>query len=477
MFFWSSLRILDVAFYLLGLYFVYLFIEKKDISIIWKIVFGILFVPFIILTPTIYNLKGFHIANCESQENDYFLIYQYALNAIIFFLIVLLAVLKYRKADAQFKKQILLVSIGMCLFLGTFFIASGAGDLLDNFELEQYGLFGMTIFMGFLAYLIVRYHILNIKLIATQALVAALVILVGAELFFANNATNQILILITLAISLGFGYMLIKSVKLEVQRKEELQMMSSKLAVANDQLRKLDNAKTEFISIASHQLRTPLTAVKGFVSMLLEGTYGKVSVRVQDVLNKVYLSNERLVNLVEDLLNISRIESGRMEYKFEGQQIEDILKELEDTFYIIAKKRKLPLSFKLPPKPLPKIKVDAEKIKEVVSNLIDNALKYTKQGGVTVKAELLQRDTSPGDVIRITVSDTGIGIPSEELPYLFAKFSRGKDTNRLHVGGTGLGLYVGKFMIEAHHGKIWAESDGAEKGSRFIIELPADSSI
>jgi len=346
----------------------------------------------------------------------------------------------------------------------------------------------MPIFLAFLAYLIVKYKAFEIKLIATQALVVGLVILIGSELFFAKDATNQILILATLAISLGFGYMLIKSVKTEVQRKEELQMMSEKLAVANDQLRKLDNAKTEFISIASHQLRTPLTAIKGFVSMLLEGTYGKVSVKVQEVLNKVYLSNERLVNLVEDLLNVSRIESGRMEYNFEEQKIEDILKELSDTFIPAAKDKGLYVNLNLSKEPLPKIKIDSIKVKEVISNLIDNALKYTRRGGVTVRAELIRNPNfkiqmsnqtqNPNDqntnFIRITIADTGIGIPPTELPYLFSKFSRGKDTSRLHATGTGLGLYVGKLMIEAHQGRIWAESEGANKGSRFIVELPVE---
>ena len=140
--------------------------------------------------------------------------------------------------------------------------------------------------------------------------------------------------------------MLVKSVQLEVKRKEQLQEITDKLAEANDQLRKLDNAKSEFISIASHQLRTPLTAVKGYVSLLLEGSYGQVPTKQNDVLNKVYQSNERLVTLVEDMLNLSRIESGRMEYDFKKTKVEDLLQEIFDTFIIRAKEKNLtPLSF------------------------------------------------------------------------------------------------------------------------------------
>jgi signal transduction histidine kinase len=296
--------------------------------------------------------------------------------------------------------------------------------------------------------------------------------------------TNQILILITLVISVGFGYVLVRSVQNEVRRKEERQTMTEKLAVANDELRKLDNAKSEFISIASHQLRTPLTSIKGYISLLLEGNYGKIDEIVLNPISKIYASNERLIQLVEDLLNVSRIESGRMEFTFEKASIEKIIKALYDTFSIISKGKGLYLHVHLPQELLPEIEIDPGKTREVISNLMDNALKYTKRGGIAVKAELVKNvnwsvkhaggedENLSGEVVRITVSDTGMGVPDTELPYLFSKFSRGKDTSRLHVGGTGLGLYVGKNIIESQHGRIWVESEGSGKGSRFIIDLP-----
>ncbi|MGI6104547.1 MAG: sensor histidine kinase [Patescibacteria group bacterium] len=288
-----------------------------------------------------------------------------------------------------------------------------------------------------------------------------------------------------------FGIYLIRSVKLEVERKEELQIMADRLASANDQLRKLDNAKTEFISVASHQLRTPITAIKGFTSLILEGAYGEIGGGVRKAVEKVYVSTERLVNLIEDLLNVSRIESGRLSFNFEKSSVEKLLKELRDNFVLVAKNKKLNLTLKLPKKPLPEITMDYQKVRELTSNFIDNALKYTEKGGVTVSAELRNegvvvddkgfvipgRKSPFGKVIRIIVSDTGIGIPKEEIPYLFRKFSRGKDISRLHVGGTGLGLYVGKAIADAHHGQTWVESDGAGKGSRFMIEIPVEGEL
>lgn len=278
-----------------------------------------------------------------------------------------------------------------------------------------------------------------------------------------------ILIIYSVSVFLLVTYFLVRNVRNEVKRKKEFQAMADELAEANRQLRKLDNAKTEFISIASHQLRTPLTAIKGFVSLILEGSYGEVNDKAKEALLKVYASGERLIQLVEDLLNVSRIESGRMQFSFAKDSVEKLVKELYENFILVAKTKKIYLDLKLPDRKLPEVMMDLAKIREVISNFMDNALKYTEKGGVTIRIEETKNDT-----VKIMVSDTGIGVPADEIQHLFKKFSRGKDTGRLHATGTGLGLYVAKNIIEAHHGKVWVESDGEGKGSKFIIELPIE---
>ncbi|EKE19468.1 MAG: PAS/PAC sensor signal transduction histidine kinase, partial [uncultured bacterium] len=481
MFSWSLLGILDILIFILSLYFAYAFVDRKDMSFAKKTILGFLFFPILFFTPTIFNVSGFNVDNCEAIEGGLFTNYYYFLGLGIFVWLLIVVILRYRSAEKEFKKQILLFSIGIELFLFSFFITGYYSSLLGNFQLLFYGLFGMAIFMGFLAYIIVRFKAFDIKLIGAQALVVALILLVGSQFFFAQNTTALVLTGVTLLLTGIIGIFLMRSVKKEVERKEELQLMADKLATANDQLRKLDNAKTEFISIASHQLRTPITAIKGFSSLLLEGSYGEISESVKGALEKVYSSSERLVALIEDLLNVSRIESGRMQFDFAPSSVEKLIKELYDNFILIAKTKKFYLDLKLPEIALPEVIMDYTKIRELTSNFIDNALKYTEKGGVTVKAELREsgvlvddngfviegQKSEFGQVVRITVSDTGIGIPREEIPYLFKKFSRGKDVSRLHVGGTGLGLYVGKAIAEAHHGQVWVESDGTGLGSRF----------
>jgi len=507
MFAWSFFGIVTSLMFIFSFYFMYVYIFKKDISLRGKLMLGLLLLPVIFLTPTRLNLTSFDIVNCVATEGNYFTNYYLFLSLLLFVSIFILTLFGCLRVDKAKRKEMIFAAMGIEFFLFSFLFAIYISSLLANwglkqYVLEQYGLFGMPIFMAILAYLIVEFGAFDIKLVGVQALVTALVLLVGSQLFFVHDIVSVILTVVTMILSVGFGYALIRSVKKEIEqketleavnkeiteRKDQLQKMADSLAIANDKLRKLDNAKTEFISIASHQLRTPITAIKGFVSLILEGSYGEIGAETRGALEKVYLSSERLVALIEDLLNVSRIESGRMTFEFRKASVEKLLKELYDNFILITKKKKFYLDLKLPTQPLPEIMMDYVKIRELVSNFIDNALKYTEKGGVTIYAEIKEagvvvdengfvikgRDAGFGEMLRITVSDTGIGVGRDEIPYLFRKFSRGKDVSRLHVGGTGLGLYVGKAIAEAHHGQAWVESDGVGMGSRFMIEIPVE---
>lgn len=247
---------------------------------------------------------------------------------------------------------------------------------------------------------------------------------------------------------------------------DEVKKATRQLRMANHRLKKLDQAKSEFISIASHQLRTPLTVIKGYISMMLEGSFGKLTPSEVESLHKVYESNQRLINLVEDLLNISRIESGRMQYSMAKGQLEELVQSVVEEIKPNADKRKLYLEYNLPAQKLPPISFDSEKLRQVFMNLVDNSVKYTSKGGIRV---YLNQD---GNNLLLKVADTGMGITADDMSNLFLKFSRGKGVGLIHTEGTGLGLFVAKQIVEAHGGKIWAESDGPDKGSTFVVSLP-----
>ncbi|MEI7621894.1 MAG: ATP-binding protein, partial [Candidatus Moraniibacteriota bacterium] len=502
MFSWSIINFIEMFSSLGTLYFSYAFLEKKDISFKYKIIAILPIILFMLLSGTMFNLKGFDSQNCEAEQGIlryYFYAFEiFVFLSLVFYLIRRIVI----SNNSKDRRVAVYFSIGVVFFLASFSGTNIIASITQNWEILEYGLFGMPIFMAFLAYLIVEYKAFEIKLAGAQALVIGLSLLICSQFFFIRSQTNIILTAITAILSILFGYILVRSVKREIQQKEaleianrniverneQLQVLTGKLASANEQLLKLDAAKTEFISIASHQLRTPITAIKGFVSLVLEGSYGEISPGVQDALKKVYISSERLVHLIEDLLNISRIESGRMIFEFEKAEIGKLLEELHENFLLIANQQKFYLNLKLPAEPLPQVTMDSFKIRELVSNFIDNALKYTEKGGVEISAEvrdsgvvvdengfvIVGKKTAFGKVVRITVADTGIGVPKDEIPNLFKKFSRGKDVSRLHAGGTGLGLYVGKAIAQAHHGQVWVESAGAGLGSQFIIEIPIE---
>lgn len=256
-----------------------------------------------------------------------------------------------------------------------------------------------------------------------------------------------------------------KQKQFNVKLKQEVKKATEKLVAANKELQRLDDAKSEFLSIASHQLRTPTTIIRGYISMMQEGSFGKISPIIRENLEKVNSATERLLNLIENLLDISRMEAGRLEFDMQSTDLAAIAKGLLDDFKKKAEDKKLKLEFYFP-KDLPKILADPNKVKEVASNLIDNSIKYTPKGEVSVGLH------QEGSSVVFSVQDTGLGVEPEDLPRLFNKFVRGKDMVRVHTEGTGLGLYFARVVIENMGGRIWAESPGKNRGSKFCFSLP-----
>ncbi len=251
---------------------------------------------------------------------------------------------------------------------------------------------------------------------------------------------------------------------------EDLQATSAKLAAANAKLVDLDKAKSEFLSIASHQLYTPLTALRGYISMLTEGDYGNIPEEQKPILDILDKSAIRLIELIKNLLDISRIESGRLELNLESVDLVEMAKELVADLLPNAMAKKLKLEFHPPEKPVAHVVVDMQRIRQVMLNFIDNAIKYTPQGNVDVYI------VQEGDIVRFSVSDTGKGLATNDIDQLFHKFVRVGGAARFHTEGTGLGLYVAKQIVTEHHGIVRADSPGLNKGSTFIMELPVEGS-
>lgn len=241
---------------------------------------------------------------------------------------------------------------------------------------------------------------------------------------------------------------------------------TAELKLANTKLKEMSALKDEFVSVASHELRAPMTTIKGYLSMVLEGDTGKVDPKTKEFLDNAYEGNERMIRLVNNMLNVSRIESGRLVINLTDVRLEDSIAAVITDFKIEADQKGLKLVFRKPAKPLPPVRVDPDRIKEVIGNLVGNAVKFTEKGSVTVTCRLAK-----GQVVT-EVADTGPGISSENQAKLFQKFSQVGDQGAVMQKGSGLGLYICKNLVEDFGGKIWLES-AAGKGTSFFFSLPA----
>lgn len=473
MFFWSVIVLIELFIYALCVYFIDVFINKKDISLKKKFGIFLPLLPIIILLPTQFILTGFDLTNCDRAaiQGPLSTYYVYGVEIIYVLWILIFSFRKYIKTTREIKNQILLITVGIALFLFSFSLGNIVESFTENWTVGQYGLFGMPIFVGFLAYMIVKFKSFNIKLIGTQLLVFALWFLILAILFIRNIENVRIVVIFTLFFVIILGYSLIKSVKREVEQRERLENLRLRLEesnlnleIANDKLKGLDQLKTEFVSIASHQLRSPLTAIKGYTSMLLQGDYGEMDPKAKETVERIMESSSNLTLVVEDLLNVSKIEAGGMQYqmvKFDiGQMANDVVKELS----INAEKKKLKLSSSVSNEIKYLVNGDKDKLRQVLINLIDNSMKYTKEGEINVGIK------NENSKIILLIKDTGMGIEKGKEEILFEKFTRGEG-GKVNTGGSGLGLYLVREIMKAHNGRVWAESEGLGKGSTFFVEI------
>ncbi len=321
-------------------------------------------------------------------------------------------------------------------------------------------------FAIFTAYAIFRHKLFNVKVIATAALTFVLALVTLLEIIFAEDLTLIVFRSSVFLLVLAIGVSLIKSVLKEVEAREKVQILAKQLESANEKLKQADLAKSEFLSIAAHQLRTPLTAIKGYISMFLEGDYGKFTKEQTVELESIFRSADRLTRLIDVFLNVSRIETGRLDIKKAPVNFYEILDAVVTDIRQMAKKKNLELTVQKQADDLPPLMIDRDKIQDVVMNLVDNSIKYTEKGWVNIR---VSRSRS---LMSFEVRDSGIGISSQEIDNLFQKFTRAEAVTRTATGGSGLGLFIAKKIVEAHGGRIWVESEGEGKGSMFTFTLP-----
>lgn len=267
-----------------------------------------------------------------------------------------------------------------------------------------------------------------------------------------------------LAVAVGNAIAIRELSELNNTLQQRIEDATKELRASNRQLQKLDEAKNEFISMASHQLRTPLTSIKGYLDMLLQGDMGKLAPTQRAVLREAFSSSERMVQLINDFLNVSRLQTGKFTINRQLVNLGDIIKEEVTLLRVVAEQRGIRLVTKIDRSVV--VNIDADKVRQVVMNMIDNAIYYSKPK-MTVTVTLKKM----GEDVEFIVKDHGIGVPEAEQSGLFSKFFRGSNARKRRPDGTGVGLFLAKKVVLEHDGEM-IFSSVENKGSVFGFRLP-----
>jgi signal transduction histidine kinase len=429
------------------------FPKNLNFSRIQRISLILLAFIFFILSFSSLIIKNFSFSDSTIQFERGILYWVYTLMILSYVGIGSLSLIfRFKKLQGSEKIQTLYIILG--------FVLSGIVAIIVNLiltqimtistEIYRIGIYGISFFIFFTAYALIKYHLMNVKLVLTEILVAVGSLILVIDSFLSLNSSIVFLKLGILVAFIYLGVSLIRSVLKEVQQREKIEELSK--------------YKSELLSIVAHQIKNPLAVIKGYATLIKDKTVSEPNL-VSEIIQKIHVSACRLIDLLNNLLDLGHIEDGKMHYDFEEIELNKFLKDIAEDFQFVAQQKNLELVFKSTPQKV-LIKGDSYKLSQVFRNLIDNAIKYTEKG--FVKIAITRTDTDYKSVL-ITISDSGMGMSQESIGKLFQKFVRGAQEE---ITGSGLGLYIGKQIIEAHQGKIWAESEGEDKGSSFFVELP-----
>ncbi len=376
----------------------------------------------------------------------------------------------YRKnADRRVRNTLLLSSaafLNILLIGGTAYLPAYGIDIGYPFSYFS-GLF----FVILLSVAVTEYQALSTRVIVAEMSTFLVSLIFAANIVLSQSGGQMAFFVVSLAVFMYYGFETVRAMREEIRRGQELQALTLQLREANDHLKEADKLKSEFISIASHQLRTPITVIKGYISLMLEGTYGPVGGALKEKIESMNMMNERLVQMINNMLNVSRIERNRIEFSCTKIDLIPLVREVVDEMSFKASQKGLRLETAVPDGEPLEAFIDSEKLQEVLTNLVDNAIKYTPSGSVTVAVRRLRKKQE----ILVTVADTGLGMDKETAGHMFQKFFRSKNPDVVREAGTGLGLYICAMFVRGMGGDIWVDKTAPGKGTVVAFRLPTEA--
>lgn len=451
---WQLVIPLRVILVLLLLHFVYTFIYQRSFSFRERLMAIAVLAPVVALMSTPYNAMYFDLYNCEASLGA-LLGYQYIVEAAALLLITYICGRAYyRFTDPQQKSQAILLLVGGVSFIFFLLSADIYSELTHAYEINLVGPVGVLVFLMVMAYIIVKYHMFNIKVFATQALVITLWILIGSLLLVVKSDTSRIISVFTLILTVIIGINLIRSVRKEVEARELL-------AEAN-------RGQERFIHFLSHEVKGFLTVARNGFASITEGDYGLVPEALTAMAKNALVRVNSGVTTVESILKSANLKSGNVAFKFAPFDICAAVRKRIDTAQTLLQERHLTLETELPDGDYI-ITGDAENITDhVLRNLIENAIYYTPSGSIHIAL------TRKPQSVLLAVKDTGIGITDADKKKLFTEGGHGANAIKVNAHSTGHGLFIVKNIVDAHGGRVWADSEGEGKGTTFFVELPVN---
>ncbi|MDP3882946.1 MAG: ATP-binding protein [Candidatus Staskawiczbacteria bacterium] len=478
---WYSNWILHAAAILIPvmfLYFVLVLVNKVREYKILLYVSYFLTIIFEVINPTklfIRDVKPKFIFDFVCDAGPiYFLFFLEFSVLIVIAELILYKQLKIEK-DAVVAKEF------KYIFLSALFGFLGGGSvflLTFNIPFPQYPLILFAVYPIVITYAIVRYKIMDAKVVITELLTFTMWILLLVRMTLSRSLQDFLINSAVFIVIFIIGILLIRSALREAEQKEKIEKIAKELEIANEKLQELDKFKNQFFVQARHDLRAPVASIVGYSDLIMQGAFGKIPKQVKETMEKIVTLAQNMKAMAESFLDTAQFQLGKSPLQLKPDiALQAVLDEVVGEAKIKAEQNNIYLKLQKPEKDIV-LTADREKLKSALSNIVGNAIKYTPQGGVSISVENNEKN------VKITVADTGIGIPADKIKNIFdQKFERTSQAKKT-AGGSGVGLYLAGQIIKYHQGKAWAESParnasdsdaggaGEGKGSIFYIELP-----
>lgn len=454
LFFWTIVNLIEPVIFASAYAHFVSFVENRTLTIMEKILIFILLLPTLFMAPLGLSVVGFDYTTCDRNVLEgVAAYYNYLLEAVFIGLVVIVTIKQFvvNKLSTPQIKRLILSAISLILMMSSFLIANFLGTYFDEYFISQLGHLAVPIFAALLAYIIIKYETVEPRIMFIDLMSSALIVLIFSLFFVPNDIAQKYIVTLTLIMSLPLAISLTKGIRKEVKQREDLELANI--------------GQENLIHIMNHQVKGYLSKGRNiFAELRDEKDYGlpdSAKPMVEEGLNSLTEG----VGFVQNVLRGSSAESGKLQFTMKPMNLKTVVELAMSESQDALKSKGLTMSLVQNGDDF-NILGDDIQLRESVKNMISNSINYTEHGGLVIH---LEKKTKK---VLLSIKDTGMGITSEDMPKLFTKGGRGKDSLRYNVNSTGYGLAFVKGVVEAHKGRVWAESAGTDKGSTFYIELP-----